>query len=558
MLKSLKIKDFAIIDELEVSFMPGLNIMTGETGAGKTIIVEAINLVMGARAEADHIRAGSDTASVTAVFAADSIPKNISKGLSDAGIECGDDIIVHRVISGSGRGRISINGVPVTGAHLKGVADHLVDVSSQHEHQLLLDQGEHVNVIDQFGRHDAVLADYADAHRRCADLQGEILSLESNEKQAKEKLEFLKFQLDEIEAAGLKPGEDVEIEAARIRLKHAVQLEEKARAAEALLYGNSGSALESIDQSQKLIAECVRYDASAAKWSEGLSRARAEIEEAARELSRYADGLESDPAALEEMEERLHLIRRLIKKHGGSVESCLAKGAALRSEIEAIANYDDIIFEKRNRLAEISERRRKMASVLRAQRKSAARRLCAGMEKTFFDLGLAKTKFSVNVEALPEDGWDESGPDRIEFLIAPNMGEPARPLAKIASGGELSRIMLALKDVLSDSAGQVGTSIFDEVDSGIGGAVAEVVGRKLRGVSRTRQVICITHLPQVAVHGDNHMKISKRVKGGRTVAAISMLEKVSRVDEIARMLGGTKITDATRAHAEEMLCGASS
>lgn len=557
MLKSLKIKDFAIIDEIEVSFMPGLNIMTGETGAGKTIIVDALNLVMGARAEADLIRAGSEAASVTAVFDAKCLSKKIANGLSEAGIECEDEIVVHRVISGSGRGRISINGVPVTGAHLKGVADHLVDVSSQHEHQLLLEQGEHVNVLDQFGRHDAILADYADAHRQCAGLQGEILSLESNERQAKEKLEFLKFQLGEIEAAGLKPGEDLEIDAARSRLKHAGQLEEKARAAEALLYGNSGSALESIDQSQKLIAECVRYDASATKWSEGLLRARAEIEDAARELSRYADGLESDPAALEEMEERLHLIRRLIKKHGSSVESCLAKAAELRSEIDAIANYDDIISEKRNRLAGISEKRRKLASVLSMQRKSAARRLCAGMEKTFFDLGLAKTKFSVGIEPLPEDGWDEMGPDRVEFQIAPNIGEPLRPLAKIASGGELSRIMLALKDVLSDSAGQVGTSIFDEVDSGIGGAVAEIVGRKLRSVSRARQVICITHLPQVAVHGDNHMKISKRVKGGRTIAEISTLERDARVDEIARMLGGTKITDATKTHAAEMLCGVS-
>jgi len=553
MLTALHIRDFAIIDEIEVSFGPGLNIMTGETGAGKTIIVEALNLVLGARARTDLIRAGSDHASVTAVFDAKRIPSGLRRDLENAGIDCGDELIVRRVVSGGGKGRIFISGVPMTGASLKNIVERLVDVSSQHEHQLLLDRNEHVAILDLFGGQPGCLEEYRSIHEKFIRLNEELTRLERNEREAKEKLDFLKFQLKEIKSINPKPGELDEIETNRSRLRHAVTLEEKTRAADAILYRNSGSVVEQLDGALQLLAECSCHDPTIAGWSEGLDRARAEIEDVARGLSRYAESLESDPDALEAMEERLHLIKRLIRKQGGSIEECLSRAGKIESEIDTISNYDDVLAQKKVELDSLAKERRASASRLSESRKTAASDMSEKVEKELNDLGMAKTEFSVAMERLSEDQWDDNGPDAVEFLIAPNVGEPAKPLVRIASGGELSRVMLAIKGVLADRAGLTETSIYDEVDNGIGGAVAEVVGKKLKGVSRMRQIICITHLPQIAVYGDNHIRISKHVKKGRTVTILENLPSDGRVEEIARMLGGEKITDTTRVHAGEML-----
>lgn len=553
MLSSLHIKDFAIIDELTVSFGPGLNIMTGETGAGKTIIVEALNLVLGTRAQTDLIRAGSDRASVTAVFDMSRVSLDIKNEIERAGVDCAGELIIHRVVGAGGKGRISINGVPVTGASLKTIAERLIDVASQHEHQLLLEQSEHTRVLDSFGGADELLQEYLKSHQEYMSIFDDVSSLEANERDAQEKLDFLKFQLQEIESARMKPGEDAELEAERSRLKHAVQLEEKTRSAEATLYKDSGSAIELLDAAAKLLAECERFDPQTSKWSEGIGRARAEVEEVSRDLSHYADRLESDPERLEAIDERLHLLRRLAKKHGGSIETCLDRAKDLSSEVLMIANYDDILADKREKLKISAARRGEAAMRLTKARKEASIRLARAVVKGLCDLGMSKTEFSILVEPKPEMEWDENGPDLVEFLISPNVGEPLKPLARIASGGELSRVMLAIKGALADGARLAGTSVFDEVDSGIGGAVAEVVGKKLRDVSRSRQIICITHLPQVAVYGDHHIRISKQVKMGRTVTTLEDLSSEVRADEIARMLGGRKITDATVIHANEML-----
>ncbi len=558
MLQSLHIKDFAIIDELEVDFTPGLNIMTGETGAGKTIIVQALNLVLGSRAQNDLIRSGSERAYVTATFDAANISSELKECLGSAGIECEDDLIVHRVIGTGGKGRISVNSVPVTGGTLKEVAERLVDVSSQHEHQLLLDRSEHVNVLDFFAGHEDLLQRYKSVHQRCTELNAEIKKLEDNERDAKEKLEFLKFQLDEIKSADPTPGEDVEIENKRSRLKHSATLEEKGRSIEAMLYRDTGSAVEILDNASRVLSEGSRLDAGLSKLSESLERARSEIEDVAREVSRYADSLDSDPASLEATEERWHLIRGLIRKYGGSIESCLTKAGELSREIKTIANYDEILEEKRGELNNLALDRRKVAAELNKSRKKAATLMTKAVASNLSDLGMGKTSFSVQTEDLSETEWDENGPNTIEFLLAPNVGEPAMPLVKIASGGELSRVMLALKGALSDNANLAGTSIFDEVDSGIGGAIAEVVGKKLKEVSGSKQIICITHLPQVAVYGDNHIRISKQVRAGRTVTKLDRLPVGEKTDEIARMLGGEKITDATRTHAAEMIENATS
>lgn len=554
MLRSLRIKDFAIIDELGLELSPGLNVMTGETGAGKTIIVEALRLILGERASPDSIRAGEERAAVTAVFDLEGAPSAVRRRLEEAGVEGeGGELIIHRVVSEGGKGRITVNGVPVTAGVVKGFAAHLVDVSSQHEHQLLLDPAEHAAVVDAFGGHGDLIARYRSAHARWAGASSEVAELEANERQAKEKLDFLQFQLRELKSADLRAGEEKEIEAERGRLKHAAQLEEKARAAEAALYGDAGSAVELSDRAAQCIGQCLAFDPSLSRFADAIGRARAELAEAARELSRYAERLESNPARLEDLDERLHLIRSLARKHGGSVEACLAKLASLKIEVDGVERFDEILRERRAALAAAVEARRAAAGELRAARRRAGERLSKRMAAELSALGMGKVRFSVAAEERPEEAWDESGPDRVEFLFAPNVGEPPRPLARIASGGELSRVMLAIKGALAGRAGLALASVFDEVDAGIGGATAAVVGRKLKEVSRGRQVICITHLPQVAVHGDLHLKISKRVEGGRTVAELESLAPADRVQEIARMLGGARITAATVAHAEEMI-----
>lgn len=557
MLCSIHIKDFAIIDELEVSFAPGLNMMTGETGAGKTIIVEAINLVLGGRAQSDLVRHGSEKASVTAVFDISVCDSFLLSELSAMGVSPSDELIVHRIVGGAGKGKISINGIPVTGGMLKNIAERLVDVSSQHEHQLLLDSERHAEIVDSYGNHHEELSAYRGIHRMHAEATSRLRTLEKSGCEAKDKLDFFKFQLGELESADIRPGEDAELESLRSRLKHSVVLEEKMRGAQNLLYEGAQSAIEAVGTSMRMLDECTRYDESISALREGLVRAHAEVEDVAREISKYISSLDSDPQRLEEVEERIHLIRSLVKKHGGSLEECLAKVDFLREEIYSIDNFDERIAELRSEVEELSRKRRVAAKVLSVVRVASSARMSKAIASELSELGMSKTSFMVEVRNRDEELWDENGGDAVEFLLAPNVGEPMMPLAKIASGGELSRVMLAVKSALSERGNPTATSIFDEVDSGIGGRVADVVGKKLKKVSRNKQVICITHLPQVAVYGDAHIRIAKGVKKGRTVTSLSTLKDAERVDEIARMLGGEKITEATIAHASEMFRSAS-
>ncbi len=553
MLLSLHIKDFAIIDELTVEFGPGLSVMTGETGAGKTIIVEALKLVLGARAQTDLIRAGAGQASVTAVFDSAHLNPGARSALDEAGISVEEELIVHRLVSVQGKGRVTISGVPVTAGTLRAVAGQLVDVASQHEHQFLLDPAQHAALVDCFGGLEAQAASWREAHARWMTIARERDGLIEGKRSARERLDFLTYQFQELDAADLKPSEDVEIEAQRNRLKHAGVLEEKMRAAWDKLYGDAGSALEAIDGAAQLLSECVPFDASVDAWREALDRARADVEEAARGLSHYADSCEADPAQLEELEERLHLIRTLARKHGGSIEAALARRDAIAAEIDTIEHFDERLEEKNEALELAAEARRGIVQRWRRSRRTAAKEMGKNIAQELADLGMAKTRFTVGIEERPETAWDESGPDRIEFLMAPNVGEPEKALARIASGGELSRVMLAIKSVLADRTGMTSTSVFDEVDAGIGGAVADVVGHKLARVAADRQVLCITHLPQVAVYGGRHFLIAKRVAGGRTLTTLDLLEPDARIEEVARMLGGKRVTETTRTHAKEML-----
>ncbi|MFH0799488.1 MAG: DNA repair protein RecN [Pseudomonadota bacterium] len=553
MLRSLHIKDFAIIDELDCELSPGLNVLTGETGAGKTIIVEALKLVLGGRADAGVVRAGEERASVTAIFDSRDILPDSLRALEESGVNCKEDIVITRIVGGQGKGRISINGVPMAGSMLKGMGVRLVDVSNQHEHQMLLNPSWHGEILDEFGGFGRLAADYRNAQTRFADAERELSELKAKGQAAKEKTDFLKFQLDELAAAALKAGEEDAIEAERMKLKNASALEERARAAEGALYGAEGSAVETIDRALFSLVQCEQFDATISIWRESVGKARVEIEDVARELSRYAEKLESNPVRLEELDERLHLIRRLVRKHGGTVAACIAKQLEIATELGDALSYDETLVARTEELGVLALERRKVAGEWSRERIGAAEKMGKSVAVELAGLGMGKAGFRVSVKERPEAEWDEGGPNSVEFLIAPNVGEPPKALARIASGGELSRAMLAIKSALAGRGNFAATSVFDEVDSGIGGAIAAVVGKKLKDVARSRQVICITHLPQVAVHGDRHILISKRVKGGRTVAFLKTLLKEERVREIARMLSGDRITDTTFAHAEEML-----
>lgn len=553
MLLSLSIKDFAIIDALEVEFQPGLNVMTGETGAGKTIIVEALRLVLGARAATDIIRAGKDRASVTAVFDAGRVPPALVSLMSEAGIACEDEIIVHRVIGQQGRGKVSINGVPTTAGMLRIAASYLVDISSQHEHQRLLEEACHAGLLDDFAGIASSRDAYAEAHGAYARARRELAELEEGEKRAREKLDFLKFQLGELDKADVKEGEFEALEAERSRMKHAVLLGERTSRAEALLSGEETSALALLRAARESLEQCAPYEPRALSWCDAFERARRELDDVSRELVSYAEGLESDPAMLQEIDDRLHLIKGLVRKHGGDVNALFARRNELASEVETVENYDGLLQERRLLVEKLAGERREAAKALHGARVKAARTMGQGVAGQLGDLGMGRTEFAVLVEERDETVWDESGPDEVRFMIAPNVGEPLMPLARIASGGELSRVMLALKGALLGCGEVVATSVFDEVDSGIGGNIASVVGRKLKALAGSRQVICITHLAQVAACADCHLRISKCVKDSRTVTTLDFLDENARISEIARMLAGEKVTNAAVKHAEEMI-----
>ena len=557
MLTSLTIKNIAIIDELTVDFERGLNVMTGETGAGKTMIAQSLGLVLGARAQSDIVRTGEGAAEVTASFVVDdSLPSAalIRKRADECGIDLTDgEIIVRRSVSVQGRSKIAINGVAVTLQMLKELAPHLVDVSSQHEHQLLIDPANHVDVVDGFGVADAVRKNYSESYSSYSQLKSEVDKLRSEKESAREKLDFYKFQLDELNAADPKPGELEELENERMRMKHAVALEASTRDITNSLYEMPGCATEVLGHVANQIGSMAKLDESVSKLVEAVGRAQAEVAEIARDVQQYRESLNADPGAFEQMEDRVHLLRGLVRKHGGTLDDAIAKKEELAQAINLVENYDERLSEKESALIIAENDLRASGKALARERKKAAGVLDARVQKELASLAMGKVTFNSQFKPRPFEQWDSTGGESCEFFIAPNIGEEMRPLAKTASGGELSRVMLAVKRVVADKASLASTYVFDEVDSGIGGATAEVVGRKLMEVAASHQVICITHLPQVACHGGTHFRIAKGVTNGRTVTSVNRLDDKSRVEEIARMLGGVEISNTTRKHAEELL-----
>lgn len=560
MLLELSIKDFAIIESLSIGFGPGLNIFTGETGAGKSIILDAIALILGDRASGELIREGRDEAQVEALFDISGQRKSIDSVLTEAGIEPGYELIIKRVVQRAGRNRIYINGSLATLVTLTEIGRRLIDIYGQSEHTSLTRPEEHVEVLDSFGGFSALRAYMSECYREYVQARKELDGLLLEARSAGEKKDYLAFQLKELTEAGLKPGEEEALRKERERLAASGRLRTAAEEAHEAIYSGRGSVTERLGTAARTLKELSSIDPKLSDVAARIEASLFEMEDAGVFLRDYASSIEADPDAMEAADERLDLIGRLRKKYGGTVEEIIAKEEKLEKELSAIEDLDFKQVELDARVAATHDKAQKAAAGLTDARKVAAKELETKIDEELSTLGMKGAAFEVSIEPeLNPDGTPrltEKGAERVSFMIATNRGEGLKPLARIASGGELSRIMLAMKSIIA--SGRVPTMIFDEIDTGVSGSIAQVMGLKLKEVSRTNQVLCITHLPQVAAFGDRHFAVSKAAQAGRTITKVAEISGEERVEHISAMLGGLKVTDTTRKHASELIEAAGS
>jgi DNA repair protein RecN (Recombination protein N) len=548
MLTDLYIKNFAIIDSLHVAFQAGLNVLTGETGAGKSIIIDAVNLVLGGRASSDLIRTGADEASVEAVFeVADRT--DFQAYLAGQGIDCDGELLVRRTIARSGKNRVFLNGSLTTLALLAETTRQLINIYGQHESQTLLRPEHHLELLDGCAGLVPQRQAFAARHAEYRQARAELARLEEGEREAARRLDLLSFQVEEITTAALQPAEEEELDRERLLLVNAEKLLTRSQLAYDRLYGGDAPALGSLQEALAAVGEIATLDPALAPVQESLQGAAAQLEDAALSLRDYANRLEADPERLQSIDDRLDLIGRLKRKYGPTVAAVLAYRDEVAAELRQLVDRDQCRDELTGRLAGLAAGLAEQGAVLTGLRTAAATEFSARLERELHQLAMPHAQLTVLLEPLAEPR--ETGCERVEFLLAPNPGEDPRPLARIASGGELSRLMLAIKQL--HPASDVPTLVFDEVDTGIGGATSAVVGRKLKKVAAGQQVLCITHLPQVAAYADHHYQVVKRVQDGRTVTGVNHLTGDDRVGEMARMLGGETITDTTLDHAREMI-----
>lgn len=554
MLAELNIRNFAIIDELQVAFDGGLNMISGETGAGKSIIIGAVGLLLGDRANADMIRSFEDAAVVEALFDIRG-QDGLRAKVREMGFGDGEELVVRRVVSRSGKNRVYINGNLASLASLAAIGESLINICGQHEHQMILNPENHTDILDEFGGLLPLRTAYREKYDLYRSLQERLRGLQERRKKREEREDLLRFQIGEIARADLKGGEDAALTEEKRILANVQKLMDYADAAYETLYGKGGSVLVEFRGAVSAVKEIRKIDTGLKLAEQEMEELYYRIEEAAFTLRDYAKRLSFDPARLEVVEERLELIGRLKRKYGGTLEAVLGKQAEAEKEIGEISSLEEQMGALIREIAVERERLMAAAGALSAKRRAAAAALKKAVEGEIRTLRMEDAQFEVvfrDLSGETEAVLNDKGMDAPEFYLSANVGEERKPLRAIASGGELSRIMLALKKVLART-GSVGTIVFDEVDSGIGGATAEIVGQKLREVARHHQVLCITHLPQIACCGDRHYRVVKRVAGERTNTSVSLLSAEERLTEITRMLGGVELTEKTKDHAREML-----
>jgi DNA repair protein RecN (Recombination protein N) len=570
LLSVLRISGFALIDELELELGPGLTVITGETGAGKSIIVEALGLLRGGRSSAELIRAGRDEARVEAIIELPAAAEAELRARMEAEGRDGPGeggLLVRRTVARSGRGRVHLAGGLATAGDLAVTVAGLIDIASQHDQQSLTDAESQMAILDAFAENETLRAEMTSAHRALTATTAALESFNADARTRAEREDLLKFQLAELEAAALEgPGEDDQLRVERERLKGAEKFFGAASRGEETLYAQEGAVVGQIGAVVRELGSLSALDPALAPLVERLVGAQATVEDVARDLGRYASRIRSDPARLNEVEERLFLLGRLCRKHGGTLAEVIERRETIARDLGEMGSFEAGLAERRAAQAQAEAAARAAADALSRSRRKAASGLEKKVTETLRELGLSHASLPVLVE--PRAGAvgaaahgpvlpGASGADRVRFLFAPNVGEEPRPLARIASGGELSRVMLAVKQALAKTD-RVLTYIFDEVDSGIGGGIAETIGRKLKKIAASRQVIAITHLPQIAVFADAHIRVSKTSGQGRTRVAVEGVSGKERTREIARMLGGATPSAEATAHADEMLRRAAS
>ncbi len=595
MLTELRIRDLAIIDRLDLTFGPGFNVLTGETGAGKSIIIDAVNLLLGDRASQEVVRAGADRTEVEGTFRVNpAVAVRLGPLLAEHALEGdqADEVVLAREVRASGRSVARINGRAVTTALLSEVGNLLVDVHGQGEHLSLLHEREHVGLLDRYAGLGEQAAKVAELVRRVRAVRRELESLRQDERERARRIDLLSYQVEEVRSARLKPGEEEELDAERKRLGNAEQLSQLSTEASLMISGGDAEtpgALDALGAAEQALTRLARIDPAANPLLEQLGEATALLDDIGRELGHYRDSVEFNPRRLQQVEERLHLVHSLQRKYGDTIDEVLAYGERAAAELETITHAGERIEELEAEEAALLADLGRQGADLSATRRAAGERMAQAIEAELTDLQMARARFAVDLHwtadaagAAVDDGsatrtgrqpgryaFDAHGLDTVAFLVSANPGEPLRPLAKVASGGETSRLMLALKTVLG-RADETPTLIFDEIDQGIGGRVGGTVGLKLwgltvrngesapheRGVRLARgdvrhQVLCITHLPQLAAYGDVHYHVAKQVAAGRTTTEVRSLEADTRIAELARMMGAD--TDAGRASVVEMI-----
>jgi DNA repair protein RecN (Recombination protein N) len=569
MLTHLRITDFALLDDVEISLGPGLNVLSGETGTGKSLLLDAVALLRGGRASAEVVRTGAEEARIEAIFepphgpAADALKIR----LAQAGIDPVEEgLVVRRIVGKSGRGRVYINNALSTAAALSSICGVLIELAGQHEHQTLTDPARHLEILDAFGTADDLSSEMATAYAALVEADDALQAASLDDRARADQEELVRFLLRELDEAGLEAGENARLKVERDRLRSVERLSAVVGRGEEILYAGEGAVVEVLGQLGHDLAELAKIDPDLARMERQLEEARVLCEDVAGELRRYGDLLEADPRRLTEVEERLDLLGRLLRKHradANDVDALIAKREALRSSLLSVVSYEERHAELEAAALKAHTRAVSAAEAISSARAQAAETLSERVAAELGALGMAGARLQAVLSPIAPQKGDRSallaagrrisssGWDRVEFLLQANRGEEPRPLSRIASGGELSRIMLAFKKVLS-RADRVATYVFDEVDTGIGGAVADVVGRQIHAVAQEKQVLCITHLPQIAAYADLQFLVEKQETDGRVRTVVRRLKESDRREEIARMLGG-KLTPKARAHAEELL-----
>jgi DNA repair protein RecN (Recombination protein N) len=548
-LLGLTLKNFTIIEDLSVSLSSGLNIITGETGAGKSIIVDAINIILGDKAPAENIKTGKEEAHIEALFDI-SKDETIKERLVTSGFDIkSGELLIKRIIYRNSRSRVFINGSLSTLTLLSTITQGLVDIFSQHEHQSLLREDNHLKIVDDFGKTGDEASHLRYIYQYYSSIKKELDDLEQSKKDKVEKEDYLKFQLNEIENAALTIGEDERLGEEKLKLVNAERLEASASSAYEELYEKENSVLGTLQKLSNDFKEIAKIDPKLNEVAESIEKGMLQLEEAAFSIRDYTTELSSDSQTLEVIEDRIHLINSLKRKYGDTIEQIIQKRDEIEQEVSNIENFDERVRLLSEESEKVMGELLQLARTLSKTRKQSSKKLSEMLEQELKEVGIKGGKFHIQFN---DKVISSSGIDAVSFLFSANPGEDPKPLNKVASGGELSRIMLVLKEVIARVEGG-SVIIFDEADSGVGGAIAEAVGQKIRNLSRSYQVICITHLPQVAKFADSHLSVSKTHNDNKTQVTIKNLDENERVVELARMIGGFNITQKTLDTAQEML-----